>query len=474
MALLTLLSQNVWAEVDDSAPDMSMFKLHRVNVKEAARMRASKPITNLATGALHLRESLFVDEQQIACATYARLFDMIKGALGTDNKIRQNVVESLAVVVVWDKEFYLDLFGKESASESPLGEYFLEAAQKLENRTDQKSRDTWAQLIGCMSAYLAANNKQVAEYLSDSSRAEQVASVNKFNAIPLIENDSRSQLGAKCPSPNGLVRHLAKKLDGEGLTGRTLFGRFISDGLYIRSRKVVEGVESERVLAARRQFEENPQQVISTIKPDPSKSSIELNEPAREPQKLSKFSKKDEPTRVDLMLIDNKSENLHQAMFLSTFSELQLEVLKFVKMRLTGDSIVCMNGPRLSMQLALDFQSHWKDLELIRIDPTTSFGRDVITFLEDEQSKRVARRINLAIRQYVKLISLVAEMIIQEDTLRSVDKLGAYLERLTELLNTMDGAFDVDNVRRIHAIWKAKYVEHRTMERFINSSSLDF
>lgn len=474
LALLALSSQRVSAEVDGSAPDLSMFKLRKVNAKEEARKRVSQPIADLATGALHLRESLFADDQQLACATYAHLFNILKGPAGANNKVRQDTVESLALVVVWDKEFYVDLFAKEAASEPSLGDHFLEAAQKLESMTAQRARDTWAQLYDCMSKYLAPKNEQVIEYLSNPGRGNEAASVNKFNAVPVLGTESVPQSKIKAPA-NGLVHHLAKKIDGEGPAGRRLYGRLITDEAYKRSRGVVEAVEPDGVLLARRQFGEKPAESPSAAESGSGAAgSLELNRLAQKPEKVSKFNRKDEPREVDLVVINQAESDAEPDKFFSSFNEAQLAVLEYVRMRLDGQPADGSVRPHLSMQLALDFLSHWEDLEQARIDPTTEFGRRAIGFLEAEQSQQVARRVQLAIGQYVKLISLLAEMKMQESSLKSLDPLQAYLERLTQLLNTMDGAFDVDDVRRMHAIWKAKYVEYRAMERFINSPAFNF
>lgn len=472
LAFLALSSERVSAEVDGSAPDLSMFKLRKVNAKEEARRRVSQPITDLAGGALHLRESLFADDQQLACATYAHLFNIIKGTAGPNNKVRQDTVESLALVVVWDKEFYADLFAKEAVSDPSLGDRFLEAAEKLEPMEAQKARDTWAQLYDCMSKYLATRNERVIEYLSNPGRGKEAASVNKFNAVPLLgtgESAGGSPQTARNKAPaNGLVHHLAKKIDGDGPAGRRLYGRLISEEAYKRARGVVEVVEPEGVLVARRQFGQKPADLPA---PSEEKGSLKLNRLPQKPEKISKFSKKNEPHELDLVVINQETD---KDRFFSSFNENQLAVLEHIKLRLDGQPADGSVRPHLSMQLALDFLSHWEDLQEARIDPTNEFGRRAIGFLEDEQSQRVARRVELAIGQYVKLISLLAEMKIQEDSLKSLEPLQAYLERLTQLLNSMDGAFDVDDVRRMHAIWKAKYTEYRAMERFINSPAFNF
>lgn len=428
--MLALLAE---AEVSYEKPDLSAFKLRHVNAKQLARKRAEEPISELASGAVFMRQSLFVNEPLIRCASYARLFSLIKAQ--TNKKLYQNTVESLAIIAAQESDFYGHLLASNANSVAPL---MIEAVEKLEKRHDQESKAAWLDLIGCLRYYLNGQ-PDVEQFLQVPERQSAVDSLKTFNSIPVPQ------------STNGVVKYLANRINGEPIKGRSIHGRYVSDDLFNRAKTLIESLDDAKTKKARAEFAKHPEEAQNLTPvhnqdmatPEPTKEQVVGVE-----------------EQVELVVPTEESNEKAG----DQFNMAQLEALEFVKSRLeskTGER----DEPKLSVQLALDFQSHWEDLKnyKIHLDPVSALGRRAIPFVEDPANEEIAKRIDAAIGTYTKLVGVLAEIKIREGKMKHVNELGQQVKRLAKLLEQMDPAFDVDNLRRLYEQWRAKYQEYSTV-----------
>lgn len=485
-----LLVSQALAEVDNERPDLSIFKLKRVDNKNNARQRADQAISDLATGAIAMRESLFVSDNYIKCSAYAHLFKLIKNqqstgessggevdAMNENKTIRRDLVNSIAIMSASEKEFYHNLMAKSvSSGDGKMVQNFLEASELLEKQRTQKAKDTWLDLIDCMSEYMSQSKgkmsmaSQVVEFLSEEQRAQAVADLKKFKSVVPVEGGSQS----------GMVAYLAKRITGNNLNGRSVCGRFISNDAYEQARALVQSFDDQQTANARNTFDVDDiqEEPVETM---PAQPDAKLNLVTNNDDNNNELLKQVKQPNNELELVvpdarandDDDSNSTPGAQF----KQEQLAILEFIKMRLNKSKTTTVDGvnsgPSLPIQWALDFSAHWDDLQAANLDPTTAFGKRSVAFLQDERNALLAKRINEAVANYVDLVSVLAEMKMQGEIPTSPKKLEDFnkqLDRLDQLLAKMDPSFDVDDIRRLDKIWKAKYTEYNVMNRFINSN----
>lgn len=438
------------AVVTSEKPDLSLFKLRHVNVKELARARAGRQIKDLATGAITMHESLIVDVSYVKCPAYAHLFKLIKNQAHLEDPqppvaVRQNVIESLAIVAVADRIFYHDLFLR--SIDKVSAEHYSEAIKLLEAQQDTSgARDAWLDLIECMSIYMK-NNGLAKEVLSQSDRQKAVASMSAFKSVPV----DVAQI------PTNLVVNLAKWF--ESLTS----GAKSHVEILTLAEELIESLDDNETREARRQFKQNPpKDAMAQLEEKQANENAHKNVPT-EPEEITSV---ETPKNVELVVANVEDDNQQAT---HEFTENQLAILLFIKMRLEKKPLIRFeSAPRLRLELAFDFSSHWDDLKRSKLDETSRFGAHALEFLQDPVNSKLAERVNLAIENYAKITALVALMR-SRNTYKSLAEFREPFEQLDHLLDVMDPAFDIDDLRRLHAVWRAKYIELNTLDRFINN-----
>lgn len=451
------------ASVDETRPDLSVFKLRRVDTAQLARKRADQPILDLATGAVHMHQSFLTAKSQVKCPAYSHLFRLIKRQVeGEDRdkkRIRMDTVESLAVVVRADIQLYQKLMEQDKGANSVL--HFMEAIELLERDQTQDARDTWLDLLECLGQFMPGrlSSPKVVEFLREPKRAASLATLRSFKAIPVEERPKA-----------GRVAELVKLY--ECLAP--------SESAYEKSNKIIASLDDEQTAAARREFQESSKPVqINADCSETAGETLSQAEPAPQVQLSAQIEPQTQivhPDSVDLIVPSEQpsaevsSSKVSNEESSSATSEVQLAIMNFIKMRLQSQQVRRLERmPRMSMQLAFDYMSHWQDLSSARLNPNNKLDRQAIEFVNDPNNRLLTGRIQEAIEKYNSITEVLHEMSQQEDRYEHIDQLREPLERLSKLLDDMDGSFDVDDLRRIHAIWKSKWANFSTLDQFINS-----
>jgi len=473
---LLAIASFAWAEVDNGQPDLSIFKLRRVDIKELARKRAGQPIVDLATGAMHMHESLFVDANYIKCPSYAHLFKLIKLHAGDSDQpamLKQSTVESLAVVVNSDRGPYYRLFVNSATGVS--ADHFIEAASLLEKSAPKS--EAWLDLLSCMSEYMASNEK-VAQYLSEPRRKMEYESMAKFKTIPVEPRDEQV--------PAGLTRGLVRKLNAQ------LNGNNMDEASYREAVKLIESFDDVELREARRKAAADHDLEGELVKPISKLEQARSID--REPEGKSDLVEEPieieliVPDQIDAVLDEDRQERQPQQQQLeiviseeldemddddehdNEFDPSQLAILSFIKMRLQPrQTRYSERELKLSINMAFDFMSHWTDLRRARVNPRSKFGAQLMNFRDDPENIALAERVTNAIENYSEIVSVLTWMKLHENKYDTIDDLRLPFEKLTRLLNSMDRSFDVDDLRRLHSIWTREYTELSTIDRFINS-----
>lgn len=479
ITLAALLVSASLAEVDYEKPDLSCFKLRHVDRNELAKKRIELEISDLSKGAQQMRESLFVDANYVKCPAYAQLFKMIKKQalfpaerVKSDLIIRQKVVQSLAIVVTYERIFYHQLF----QHKLPISvAHFIEAAKGLERSDRPVDQETWSDLISCLSEYMSGE-PNVAEFLGAPTRAEARRSVSKYMSVP-VDNEH---------APRGLVANLARRYEDHKI--------IVDPNLYESSREAILSFEDEETAALRRAYEasleDKGRRVKGGIVIDVSDNdSANTNGQLVDRQEIKNV---EIPGAIELITNDHESSSSSSSplfdndyetttndacndplanLYGDKFELDRLAVLKFIKMRLESAQ---RSRPKLNIRLAFDFSSHWQDLARAKLSGNSQneTTKAAIEFRNSKENKRLYERIARVIEQYESIVGVLEDIdALGRGQMESVGELKVLMTRLNALLAQIDRSFNLDDIRRVQAIWKAKFVEYKTMQSFIDSTS---
>lgn len=480
-ASVALIFSQVQADVDDSKPDLGRFKLRRVSTAELARQRSTGEVRDPSTGAKFMHESLFTDSLYVVCPAHEHLFRLIENqnrksdANGTPSAIRQDVIEMLAVVVTSDRILYNRLLRKNVIS-GEAARHFLQAAKNLE--IELADRDTWLELVHCMQAYMGGQ-ELVTSYLSDPKRATLLASLNTFKALPV--DDEHAVVREK--PPHQLVSRLAQRFDG-GRPKLALEAAQLEAGLLRQASQVIEDLDDDETADERRKAKNEEVAGDAAISPQDTDAQLEQIQ-EREVAKVieNPVTSEDVPVDVELILPQNNEVIEEKLVEKDVCDIANLNVMKFIKLRLLKGG-----EPPLSMQNAYDFHVHWYDLENTNIDGSAPLSHECEDFRDAPSSIMVAERVAKVIASYIEMGDLFAT--IKDKQLRSLiaktgrqpppmglgegwtsmDEFRGFFTRLTELMEELDPAFDMDDMKRYYTSWKKVYVEYDTMDKFIEGS----
>lgn len=479
LSLSAIVGNLVEAEVKEL---LFNHKLQPVTDRELPREQA---IVDLATGAKYMHESLFVQETIVRCSSYFHLFKLIKQQLVShpssytsrrSKRIRQDVVESLAIMVAMEKEFYESLFKADLQTLAP--EYFLEATVRLENfrpspGEERHVKGAWLDLLTCMSNYMEKHGKlndpAIKEFLSKEERAEALEEARKS-----------AELSSSVQTTTGLVAYLTKEISGDAMNGRSVGGRFVSNKTLAKHSELIASLDDPKTAEARTNYGNRHNSKQARVAQDDQISSSSTKGRDFLDDKMNGIK---EPM-FDYEEEEEDSSNAQTTTKTSTkssqFNEDQMAALEFIKTRLNNSPLAVTDARGankqtdpvgIDMQLAIDFLVHFEDLESAKLDPTSELGKQAISFLQDPQSKQLLARVEAAVEKYVKLVSILAELEMQKDSWNSVkDDLEPQLARISELLETVDSAFDYEDVRRMLAVWQKSAKEFDVIHRFILDS----
>lgn len=483
LALLVLAGAR--AEIDESKPDLSRFKLRRVGTATQARDRATEEVRSTSLGAKFMHESLFTDALYVVCPAYEHLFRLIENqnriadTNGTPSPIRQDVIEMLAVVVTSDRILYHRLLRKNIVS-GEAGRHFIEAAKSLEGSLSD--RDTWLELVHCMQAYMG-EQEPIVEYLNQPERAKLLTTLATFKALP---TDIDLAVANEKP-PHDLVNRLAKRFDG-GRPRLALEASQLEASLLRQASEVIERLDDEETAEERKKQ-------LTTETSIEAENDLVVEQESGVPEL---------PERVEANVVDVKAPEVSNSPAVEVELVLPeknqvidkkeparkscdiavLTVMKFIKLRLLKGA--GPGKPPLTMQNAYDFYVHWHDLQDVEIDTSTPTGRDCEDFRDAPSSQMIAERVGKVILTYIEMGDLFAS--IKDKQARSklarrnktppkglgegwtsMDEFRKFFARLTGLLVQLDPGFDMDDMRRYYTSWKKVYVEYDTLDKFINN-----
>lgn len=466
LILIIVLNNLSSAEVDFDRPNLRGYKLKSAKSKQ----QTSESIVDLASGAKYLHESLFVEDKIVRCSSYAHLFKIIKqqqqqnSILGNKTarnleRIKRNEMEALAITFADQKELYETLFEKELRTTVP--ENFLEATKLLETPAffkDDHAKGAWLDLISCMSNYMKNYGKirdpAIVEFLQKEERRESLLELEK----------KERNYNSNVPITSGLVAYIGQKYSGDTKDGRSIYGRYISNKVLDESSKLVATFDDEMTQKARLNYLNKHSFDDSNInKSNKGKSSDFLED------KMNGVKK---PFRDDDDIGESNQRNLISASPSSSlkaeFDESKMALLESIKMQLED----LENNQKVDMNSAIDFLVYFEDLNSVELDPTSDLGRKAITFQQEPVNRKLLARVKAVIYKYVHLVSILAELKIQEDRWESVDSdLIPQLHRLDELLESFDPAFDVEQIKQGLSVWKAKCSEYAAVHQFIKTDT---
>lgn len=455
------------AEVDNEAPDLSRFKLRRIDAAQSARQRASQLIDDLGVGAKYLHDSLFTDSLYVSCPAYAHLFRLIESQNKLISRggvpvvpIRQDVVEMLAVVVTSDRMIYHRLLRKNTAR---AAEQFVEVARRLE--TTPSDRDTWLELVRCMKVYMTGE-PTVTQYLNLPQRAHLLRNLVNFKALPV--NCDKAVTSDR--PPHRLVAGLAKKFEA-GRPRQASDLSSLEDRVQREAGRVIESLDDEETAEERGKLSTEVEPMIETELEAPE---VEVTKPETSASEVE----------IEIVLPNNDLKKAEESSSNDRALDfIKLNSLKLIKFRI--EQYDETKNVRVPMQLAYDFFVRWNDLLEVELDLDTSFDRDLEVFLHSPENKALAERVYKAISDYIKIGDLIEEMQLkQESSERAREKAGrssgfgrswanmdefrSFYGKLSELVEQMDPAFNIDDLRRIYSIWRKRYTEYDTLDKFIH------
>lgn len=491
LILMIVLSNLVLAEVDLNKPNLRGYKLKSAKIKQ---QRASESIVDLASGAKYLHESLFFKDKIVRCSSYAHLFKIIKqqDSIKTNGRnlerIKQNLVEALAITVANEKELYESLFMKELRTTVPKN--FLEATKLLETSSfndEEHAKGAWLDLISCMSNYMQKYGKMsdpaIVEFLRKDERSEALAELEKREA-----DNNLSEV----PTTNGIVAYVRQRFSGDtNNDGRTIYGRFMSNKVLDESSKLVASYDDEMTQNLREnwlnkhKFNDHPTDVDEMIKSSAAKSSDFLEDKLngiKEPMPDYDYSYENNQRNGSEKLSNLSSLPRRSA---GEFNESKMDLLESVKRQLDdlavqqqqqqqqqGSSMLS----KIDMSSAMDFLAYFEDLDSANqvLDPTSDLGKRAISFQQEPGNRKLLARVEAAVGKYVRLVSVLAELKMQEDRWSSVDSdLRPKLGELESLLVSFDPAFDVEGLRKELSVWEAKCSEYSAIHQFIKTHPED-
>lgn len=475
LLLILVVVQLTLAEVDFERPNLSKFKLKPIKNKQEQfpeRRKTSESIVDLASGAKYLHQSLFAKDKIVRCSSYAHLFKIIKQKQNSHSRdplterIKQDFVESLAIDVAAEKDFYESLFNKELRTSVP--ENFIEATKSLEIlgiNNGEHIKGAWLDLLSCMSNYMEKHGKirdpAIIEFLwRNEERKEALSELEKSEA-----NDSN------VPTTNGMVAYITKQISGDTKNGRSVCGRFLSNQAINESNEILSSFDDEATQKARAEYQRKfkfNKSATSSESSDKSGDFLEnhLNG-IKEPMPDYDYNNNNEsiPGSLDF---DSSPSSLK-----SDFDESKMDVLDSVKAQLNNlhkNGGSPSNSPQIDMSSAIDFLAYFEDLDSAKLDPTSELGKRAILFQQSPQNRQILARVKAVVGTYVELKSVLAELKMQEDLWKSVDSdLKPQLDRLENLLKSFDPAFNAEEIRREVEKWRAKCSEYAAIHQFIET-----
>lgn len=480
LSLLLILVKLTLADVDFERPNLNEFKLKSTKNKEQFREKTSESIVDLASGAKYLHQSLFVKEKIVRCSSYAHLFEIIKKQQNSHfrgsksiERIKQNFVESLAIDVAAEKDFYELLFNKELRTSVP--ENFIEATKSLEalgTNNGEHIKGAWLDLLACMSNYMEKHGK-----IRDPAVIEFLWG-NKERKEALLELEKNEAIDSNVPTTNGMVAYITKQISGDTKNGRSVFGRFLSNETLNKSNKMVSSFDDEATQKARAEYlnklkfnnATTSQAVAAESSGKRSYFSDDKLNGIKEPMPDYDYSNTNNNNnesyrgRLDL---DSSLSSLKRG-----FDESKMDVLDSVKAQLNNlqGTKLADNSPQVDTSLAIDFLAYFEDLNSAKLDPTSDLGKRAILFQQSPQNRQLLIRVEAFVETYVKLVSVLAGLKMQEDRWESVDSdLRPQLNSLENLLELCDPAFNIEEIRQEILNWRAKCSEYAAIHQFIGT-----
>lgn len=445
------------AEVDGTSPDLSRFKLNHVDQKLWAQERATRPIVDLGWAARSLNNAFYTTNPSHRCPAYSYLFKLIKQQ---GVKLRQDKIEALALVTHEDHLFYGALMSSNPKFETEL---FIEAMESMGKDTFAVRKDSWEtylELIRCAAQFLGGNtresNPRLYEYLRSNGKL-QIA----MNCYEMSELRLRSQ-----------VKDLIKKFDQQK------FNEAKEANLKL-AREIIGKIYIPEV----REFEEklNAGEVsLRELKPSEMKDELQAqakDEDKRREEAMIQAELEEEAKEIELLNpTDDKPDSNSPGVVIkeNDITAGQLMVLRLLAMRIMNYDAPRLRyerAPKISMSTAIDFNGNWMLLEEAKLNPRTEIGAQGMLFRKDPVNKAIAVRVKNSVENYTKVTKLVGhlqELLSIKGKMTDLNQMREAHSNLVQLLDRIDPAFDVDDIRRMANNWNKKLFEYNTMQKFID------
>lgn len=483
----------VQCAVDESKPDLSIFKLRHVDGRQFARKRANDPIKDYSTGAEFMFESLFVKDLQVRCISYGHLLKLIKQRAGSPEDgrrpIKQDVVEALAIVTDVDRAIYYDLFRHHQPDSLP--KLFTEAIEQLEKVSGPLTRDAWLDLLQCATAY------SLTSFQNEPKRAAAIENFEHFKAIP-VDLDSwiaESKYETK-------VTRLYRKFEGDEPNAKLATIEELQE-----ARATIESFDDEQMAQIRRKHQLKMGQINETydtisdiwstssdtstsdmssdVMSDEDTSSVDLDDVANlaegiqlqlivpnrtsddkyEYHPLWDTENEDEDNNDDKPQYHVPSPREEQSI------RIRLTIMTFIKRRYQwAQTHASKSPPKLSMNSAIDFGTHWHDLRQLKLDPESHIGKMVFDFINNEENRKIAFELSRHVQNYRELVEELDNMeAVPKRKFKSMEEIEATYKRWLELLDGVADFFELADVARVLSLMKSKELkEFRTINQFIN------